>query len=117
VEDAFDDLESHRLEGEPLLDELHLCLPIVCSQTRRGEAPELSVVHLFGFLLLNMVLIKSLLEILPQLRRLRISQAVAIIPGISRSGATIFTGVKLGIDKKKVAEFSFLLSIHRSCVI
>ena len=40
-----------------------------------------------------------------------ISQAVAIIPGISRSGATIFTGVKLGIDKKKVAEFSFLLSI------
>jgi len=40
-----------------------------------------------------------------------ISQAVAIIPAISRSGATIFTGVKLGIDRKKVAEYSFLLSI------
>lgn len=40
-----------------------------------------------------------------------ISQAIAIIPGISRSGATIFTGIKLGIDRKKAAEFSFLLSI------
>lgn len=40
-----------------------------------------------------------------------IAQAIAIIPGISRSGATIFTGVALGIDKKEVAEFSFLLSI------
>ena len=40
-----------------------------------------------------------------------ISQAIAIIPGISRSGATIFSAVKLGIDRKKAAEFSFLLSI------
>jgi len=40
-----------------------------------------------------------------------IAQAIAIIPGISRSGSTIFTGVKLGVDRKKVAEFSFLLSI------
>ncbi len=40
-----------------------------------------------------------------------IAQAIAIIPGISRSGATIFTGVKLGIDREKAAEFSFLLSI------
>ncbi len=38
-------------------------------------------------------------------------QALAIIPGISRSGATIFAGVKSGIDKEKAAEFSFLLSI------
>lgn len=40
-----------------------------------------------------------------------VAQAIAIVPGISRSGATIFTGVKLGIDKKRVAEFSFLMSI------
>lgn len=40
-----------------------------------------------------------------------IGQAVAIIPGISRSGATIFTGVSLGISKKRAAEFSFLLSV------
>lgn len=38
-------------------------------------------------------------------------QALAIIPGISRSGATIFAGTTLGIDKEKAAEFSFLLSI------
>ena len=38
-------------------------------------------------------------------------QAFAIIPGISRSGSTIFAGVKRGMDKKKAAEFSFLLSV------
>lgn len=40
-----------------------------------------------------------------------VAQAIAIIPAISRSGATIFTGSLLGINKEKVAEFSFLLSI------
>jgi len=40
-----------------------------------------------------------------------VAQAIAIIPGISRSGATIFAGVGLGISKKEAAEFSFLLSI------
>jgi len=39
------------------------------------------------------------------------AQAIAIIPGISRSGSTIFAGSILGIDKKKAAEFSFMLSI------
>ena len=38
-------------------------------------------------------------------------QAIAIIPGISRSSATIFSGVFLGLDRKKAAEFSFLLSV------
>lgn len=38
-------------------------------------------------------------------------QAVAIIPGISRSGSTIFAGVWRGIEKKEAATFSFLLSI------
>jgi undecaprenyl-diphosphatase len=38
-----------------------------------------------------------------------ISQAVAVIPGISRSGATIATGLLLGIDRKEVARFSFLM--------
>lgn len=39
------------------------------------------------------------------------AQAVAIIPGISRSGATIFAGTRMGVDRKKSAEFSFLLSL------
>jgi undecaprenyl-diphosphatase len=40
-----------------------------------------------------------------------VAQAISIIPGISRSGATIFAGVAAKVDRVKVAEFSFLLSI------
>ncbi|MFH1823586.1 MAG: undecaprenyl-diphosphate phosphatase [archaeon] len=40
-----------------------------------------------------------------------ISQAIAIIPGISRSGATVSTGLLQGIEKQKVIRFSFLLFI------
>jgi len=40
-----------------------------------------------------------------------ISQAIAIIPGISRSGATISTSVILGIDRSKAARFSFLMVV------
>jgi len=40
-----------------------------------------------------------------------ISQAIAILPGISRSGATIGTSVLLGIDRTKAAKFSFLMVV------
>lgn len=40
-----------------------------------------------------------------------IAQAVAMLPGISRSGATISTSVLLGNDKSKAARFSFLMVI------
>jgi undecaprenyl-diphosphatase len=40
-----------------------------------------------------------------------ISQAIAILPGISRSGATISTSVLLGIDRTKAATFSFLMVV------
>lgn len=40
-----------------------------------------------------------------------ISQAIAILPGISRSGATISTCVLLGIDRSKAARFSFLMVV------
>lgn len=40
-----------------------------------------------------------------------ISQAIAIAPGISRSGSTISTAVLLGIDKEKAARFSFLMVV------
>jgi len=42
-----------------------------------------------------------------------VSQAIAILPGISRSGATISTSVLLGNDKAKAARFSFLLFFLR----
>lgn len=38
-----------------------------------------------------------------------LSQAGAILPGISRSGATIATALLLGIDKNQAARFSFLM--------
>lgn len=38
-----------------------------------------------------------------------IAQAVAVMPGISRSGATIATGLLSGVNKEKAAKFSFLM--------
>jgi undecaprenyl-diphosphatase len=38
------------------------------------------------------------------------SQAVAIIPGVSRSGATMAAGLALGLSRESAARFSFLLS-------
>ncbi len=40
-----------------------------------------------------------------------LSQAIAIMPGISRSGATISTSVLLGVDREKAARFSFLMVV------
>lgn len=40
-----------------------------------------------------------------------VSQAIAILPGISRSGATISTTVLLGIDREKATRFSFLMVV------
>jgi undecaprenyl-diphosphatase len=40
-----------------------------------------------------------------------IAQGMAIIPGISRSGATISTGLFCGLDRELSGKFSFLLSI------
>ena len=40
-----------------------------------------------------------------------IAQAIAILPGISRSGSTIGTSVLLGIDREKAARFSFLMVV------
>ena len=39
-----------------------------------------------------------------------LSQAFAIMPGVSRSGITMTTGLFLGLDRGSVARFSFLMS-------
>lgn len=39
------------------------------------------------------------------------AQAVAVLPGLSRSGSTIATGLLLGDNREKVASFSFLMVI------
>jgi undecaprenyl-diphosphatase len=38
-------------------------------------------------------------------------QCLAMIPGVSRSGATIMGGLSLGVDRRTAAEFSFFLAI------
>ncbi len=40
-----------------------------------------------------------------------IAQAVAVLPGVSRSAATIVGALALGVDRKKAVEFSFLLAV------
>ena len=40
-----------------------------------------------------------------------LAQAVAVLPGLSRSGSTIATGLLLGDSKEKLAQFSFLMVI------
>ena len=41
-----------------------------------------------------------------------LAQACAVLPGLSRSGSTIATGLLLGDNKAKLAQFSFLMVIH-----
>ena len=40
-----------------------------------------------------------------------LAQAAALVPGVSRSGATISAGLFLGFDREAAARFSFLLSV------
>lgn len=40
-----------------------------------------------------------------------VAQALAVLPGISRSGSTVAAGTAGGVEPRKMAEFSFLLSI------
>lgn len=40
-----------------------------------------------------------------------VAQSLAIVPGVSRSAATILGGLALGVERKTVVEFSFLLAV------
>ncbi|MDX1577862.1 MAG: undecaprenyl-diphosphate phosphatase, partial [Gemmatimonadota bacterium] len=74
-----------------------------------------------GFLIVTGFLVWSIKIFAPRARRPRpgtpaalgigAAQAVAILPGISRSGSTVAVGTALGIEAGRAAEFSFLLSI------
>lgn len=55
--------------------------------------------------------LKSLPLNIPRSVIIGVGQALAIMPGISRSGTTISTGLFLGLKPYEAAEFSFLLSI------
>lgn len=54
---------------------------------------------------------------LPKSRALTIglSQVLALVPGVSRSGSTIITGRLMGLNSKSATEYSFLASIPIMC--
>lgn len=43
--------------------------------------------------------------------KIGLGQCLAMIPGVSRSGATIMAALMLGVDRKTAAEFSFFLAV------
>lgn len=47
----------------------------------------------------------------PQAALIGIFQSLAVVPGVSRSAATIMGGLSLGITRKNIVEFSFLLAL------
>ena len=64
-----------------------------------------------ALLLLSTQLVRSGLKKIPYADAfiMGIAQAIAVIPGISRSGATISTGLLLKNERGEVAKFSFLM--------
>lgn len=74
-----------------------------------------------AFLLVTGFLVWSIRWFAPRARRespnagqafgIGVAQAIAILPGISRSGSTLAAGTAMGIEATRMAEFSFLLSI------
>ena len=76
----------------------------------------------FGFGISGLILLISSFSFNNSVRNIRnlgygksfligIAQALAIVPGLSRSGATISSGVFLGLNEKNAMKFAFLLSI------
>jgi undecaprenyl-diphosphatase len=69
-----------------------------------------------GFLLLYAEHVASRDRDLTDIRRrdgilIGLAQACALVPGVSRSGATITAGLFLGFDRESAARYSFLLSV------
>lgn len=88
---------------------------------------EIGLVGVGGFLVLNGLILLSSLLTRPQTPSpdpvawhglgvrgallVGVAQGLAALPGVSRSGCTIVTGLALGIERARAARFSFVLSI------
>ncbi len=75
--------------------------------------PIAMVLFLFGFMLYSTKVGKEKTDSIGYITAVivGIAQGIAIVPGVSRSGATIATALLLGVKREKAFEFSFLLSI------
>ena len=62
-------------------------------------------------LLTRLIPDKSMSVSCPRALLIGTAQAIAILPGLSRSGSTIFAGMLQGINRETAARFSFIMSI------
>jgi undecaprenyl-diphosphatase len=91
---VFDDLLNQLFEGQLLLVSIMLLLTGALLMFAERFEPKQK---------LDLSLDKSFL--------IGIAQAIAILPGISRSGATISTSLLLNVDRGTAARFSFLMVV------
>ena len=97
-------------------------IPAVIAQLAFGDFFESGALYLgFSFLITSVLLCVA--DMLGDIQKkhkevnwkdaliMGVMQAVAILPGVSRSGATITGGLGAGLTRKKAADFSFLMSI------
>ncbi len=99
------------------------CLPILLVGTLFRDQIETlfagSLLLVGAMLLLTAALLVLSQKIKPRPREMTlreafivgIAQAAAVVPGLSRSGATLSTGLMLGIGRAEVASFSFLMAL------
>ncbi len=80
--------------------------PLLIAFTMLGFGIILALADRFGKKLKNLDHIKPLHALL-----IGCSQALALIPGVSRSGSTMTTGLALGFKRADAARFSFLMAI------